>query len=485
MAYKSFLRGQRANKKRRIDAVSSNDCKEGTCTRKRKKRKRKRKPIINLAEWACIDKDAMQGILSHLNLRDKVVCVSMVCKGWNECKDIPCLFCDLSDDSGPDEADQMGELIEWVPYPASVTSIRIVISKRCEIRSVGRVLGTLAFRKFHSYSDCYVRNVDVLKSKKFLSDMSRLVLVGPKFGSLPFFFANNYGVGPALTSLKVDDIEGKQSTYTRDVFMKLLRNCSNLQVLELPASIACSDTAFQHGLIGTLAAIGPNIETRLRIFDLTMTTYGTSDRPPVHAQWIDMASIGRYCPELEVLKLPTVADKDMAAVLPASIQNAAMIPLPKLKTFSVGRILPPSPYPVAGPVYASTDTVSRVLSWLLAGMPAIEEFSFGHGRYASLSTDTSSPPALPGIGSGLTECPRTLRRLRFSHLDIAPMSLLTSGINPGTIESITLECCGEYALGALNLYVPHADRKPWTMPFSLGMGHNDVAYLVRNGTHSE
>ena len=242
------------------------------------------------------------------------------------------------------------------------------------------------------------------------------------------------------------------------------------------------------GLTVTLEAIGPNIETRLRILDLTMTTSGTSDRPPVHAQWTDMANIGKYCPELEVLKLPVVADKDMAAVLPASIQNAAMIPLPKLKVFSVGRILPPSPYPVvAGPTYASTDTVSRVLSWLLAGMPAIEEFSFGHGRYASLGTDTSSPPALPGIGNGLTECPRTLRRLRFSHLDIEPMSLLSSGINPGTIESITLECCGEHALGALNNYLLHADRKssPTGMPFSVGMSDEGVAYLVRDGTHSE
>jgi len=67
------------------------------------------------------------------------------------------------------------------------------------------------------------------------------------------------------------------------------------------------------------------------------------------------------------------------------------------------------------------------------------------------------------------------------------MSLLTSGINPGTIESITLECCGEHALGALNLYLPHADGKPWNTHFSVGMGgnsRNSVAYLVRDGVHS-
>ena len=73
--------------------------------------------------------------------------------------------------------------------------------------------------------------------------MTRLVLVGPNI--LPGFFycANNYGVGPALTSLKVEDVNEAEysSPYAKKDLLDWLNNCSNLQVLELPAFLACSE----------------------------------------------------------------------------------------------------------------------------------------------------------------------------------------------------------------------------------------------------
>ena len=87
--------------------------------------------VINTEGWAGIPSDVMRDVLGRLNLRDKVVCVSKVCRAWNAFKTTPGLFVDLSDGSGPSSIKTLNKLVDWHPDLTAVTGLRIATTAGC------------------------------------------------------------------------------------------------------------------------------------------------------------------------------------------------------------------------------------------------------------------------------------------------------------------------------------------------------------------
>ena len=186
--------------------------------------------------------------------------------------------------------------------------------------------------------------------------------------------------------------------------------------------------------------------------------------------WEDVAVIGKYCPKLEILKLPIITDSDdddEYGDFPSMIER-----LTALRTFSVGSVISAN----ANVAWADTGSFNWVLMWLLSAMPIVEDFSFGHGESAKFDREL-----LPGIGrDGISNFPSSLRRLYLRDLNIESSALASSNINIDNIHSITLENCGKNQVDALkNFCGRYHDRADGatSMP-SLGVS-GDSAFMVR------
>ena len=204
----------------------------------------------------------------------------------------------------------------------------------------------------------------------------------------------------------------------------------------------------------------------------TLTFAYSQQEENIH--WSDFSSIGRYCPELEVLKIPKLTStiEDPWSQGPLAIQNGAMSPMPNLHTCVIDRVISRAAAG-GGDIAISTRTVSTMLAWLLQGMPAIESLTFGHGERDSMQSGD-----LPGIGNGLKTCLNSLRELRLCQLNIEPTALSTSGIDLETIESITLVDCGDSQVDALKQFCHRYQGRPTTAFPSLGISGNAV-YMAR------
>jgi len=348
-------------------------------------------------------------ILHHLNLREKVIYVSKVCKAWKELKDkcSPGLFVDLSDKSGPKRADDMrGFVRRWVPKEdvRVATSIRLVSTENCKSSDVVLSVYFLSVIKKPPVFDTDSDDEDTLQAEKekkstSLSDIKKLCLVGPKIKEESISNIGMYGVGPALKVFGIDNIAHRNVPSIRGYLhcRYLLPQFNSLEVLEMPSSLVS-----EKGLIETLSSIGPSKTnaTELRVLDLTKSTTGVpigEEEENIH--WEDVAGIGHYCPKLEKLKLPMVigAQQDYQRQLPAAVEDDAMVPLPNLRTCAIDRIIPRAAW--SGDIVISTHTVSTLLAWLLQGMPAIESLTFGLGEGDSVQSED-----LPGIGNGRQIC---------------------------------------------------------------------------------
>ena len=89
--------------------------------------------------------------------------------------------------------------------------------------------------------------------------------------------------------------------------------------------------------------------------------------------------------------------------------------------------------------------MNRILSWLLAGMPAVEKFSFGHGK-ASMTRKHEklySYPSLPGIvhDDGQVMWPHTLKHLSLSCFSLGTETF-TANTELPSLETLQLTECG-------------------------------------------
>ena len=194
--------------------------------------------------------------------------------------------------------------------------------------------------------------------------------------------------------------------------------------------------------------------------------------------WPDVSNIGRYCPHLKVLKLPTVVDCVLEnRSLPDAVREKEMSILPHLRIFSLERLVPyGDEYWLSHSFYYSTENISRLFSWLLGGMPVLEDLTIGHG----LCSDAETSLRLPDIGQGLSECPPTLRKLHLKDFNLKPTSLLSPGIDSDLIESITLENCGDSQTDALRSFcLRYQGDEGAQKDISIGVGEDGTSYFVR------
>jgi hypothetical protein len=124
-----------------------------------------------------------------------------------------------------------------------------------------------------------------------------------------------------------------------------------------------------------------------------------------------------------------------------------MTTLPRLKFFSLDRIVKQHSWYTANPECASSDTVAHILSWLFDAMPGIEAFSFGHGEMDMTKKERSlyAVPTLPGVGN--PSWPRTLRRLHLQYLNLEPNALAAADLP--ALEKATLDFCGPSMIAAI------------------------------------
>ena len=212
--------------------------------------------------------------------------------------------------------------------------------------------------------------------------------------------------------------------------LDLLRTCSRLQELAMPQTVVVENSTLRAHL-AALSAARSGATTLLRVLDMSGSTWGAG-----RMRFSEIADIGKCAPELEVLKLematglPTVSADDQAVGVPTAVAECEasflaflrepMKELPRLRDFDLGSVVERCVFGAA-PRNATTATVNRILSWLLAGMPKVESFAFGHGESRMSSKDAKiyKTPSLPGIGGDNATAlhwPATLKDLRLDTL---------------------------------------------------------------------
>ena len=452
--------------------------------------------VINTEGWAGIPSDVMRDVLGRLNLRDKVVCVSKVCRAWNAFKTTPGLFADLTDESGPSSISAFHQLVEWIPNVKSVTGFRIATTKGCDDMAV--IFSLSKFRRAHRTSDTRrARNLfnfgegasslrEVAKqSSEALSNIEQFVLFGPAINIMLLSTAESCGLGSALETLRIDLVSEQNLSLTapKDVGLVLSRS-KRLQVLEMPAFLLPAEDGCNLSRILSDMVPQGGSETALRILDLTKSSSDSS--PPKWSRqsvtWPAVSDIGRYCPHLEVLKLPSVVEEDIYSTraIPEVVQGGPMACLSRLRVFFLGRIVSCmcSDEASIAPRYYRTNEISAIFSWLLRGMPVLEELSLSHGQYSNFYHNF----VLPDIGQGLSECPPTLRKLHLKDFNLEATSLLSPGIDSDSIESITLENCGGSQTDALRSFCLRYQGEMGTQKTtSVEVGDDGTSYFVRGG----
>jgi len=235
-----------------------------------------------------MDENLMRDVLSLLNLKEKVICVSKVCKAWNELKGkVPGIFVDLSCSSGPRTAGQTSKFLNWIPKAdaAALTGVRIATDKKDEAWAALVVMHNLAELKQPRLkelkSSTYDSDDDDEETQRekeayrkikatSLSDIQKFCIDG-KMKYDEFLMLQRYGVGPCLTHFSVDGITFSTARSLADSLdlQELLHECTMLQVLEMPSSLVSSE-----GLFHTLFRFNVPSQTRadLRVLDLTKIT---------------------------------------------------------------------------------------------------------------------------------------------------------------------------------------------------------------------
>ena len=170
--------------------------------------------------------------------------------------------------------------------------------------------------------------------------------------------------------------------------------------------------------------------------------------------WSDVRDLGEYCPNLEVLKLPAVLYRfGDITTLPWDANFSDMNLLPRLRECVIHRIVPFSWTP---PIIFYSSDIEYVIGWLFRGMPALETFTFGHGRM----WDQSDPEChmlesqLPETPAELENCPSSLRNLHLKDFRVTKKSSMSLYFYTDQLETITLTGCAGDPLGVLECILP-------------------------------
>ena len=151
-------------------------------------------------------------------------------------------------------------------------------------------------------------------------------------------------------------------------------------------------------------------------------------------KWSDVRQLGRYCPQLEVLKLRgIIVGDDISAQDPEESSKEVSV-LPRLRVCVIER---------QEDMAYNLGLAQFIIVRLLHGMPSIEEFSIGYGA-------SSNDEPKPHFHNAFQTPMPFLRKLRLEGFSLSNASL--SGIDPDQIESIILKNCCNHARSALEAF---------------------------------
>lgn len=167
--------------------------------------------------------------------------------------------------------------------------------------------------------------------------------------------------------------------------------------------------------------------------------------------WSDIRDLGKYCPNLEVLNLPAVLLHNTA---PWRDDCGHMHALPRLRECVIHRIVPLLRTP---PIIFSSSDIEHVIGWLFRGMPALETFTFGHGRCWGIvpsQTLETLERQLPETPAELENCPSSLRNLHLKDFRVSKKSSMLFYFYTDQLETITLTGCAGDPSGSLESILP-------------------------------
>ena len=224
-------------------------------------------------------------------------------------------------------------------------------------------------------------------------------------------------VGPQLNTLVLTQ---EVKSQLADVIWRLLKLCPNLTNLTMPGNVV-------NGAVSTLRHLGSLSEARgwnstmLQVLDL-QSGYG-SNMDLEH-----ITSLSRICPELEVLKLSKLSglptkmypakynrDPIIFDTLPEYFLSQPLQVLPRLKTFHVRKVI--EDYRLR---YFNSDSVQRLLPWLFAGMPVLEDLYLGVCPMYMTKKEKKIYrfPQAPSLGRALSTLPPTIQQLTLKSINI-------------------------------------------------------------------
>jgi len=347
------------------------------------------------------------------------------------------VLCDAGDYTKTENmtAAQVLALLEWVPDLSAVTALRISTRDSCNPNTCKAIIKKLLAAK--------------KKAKKSM-DLEKLVLQGPKIYASVLAEAVKGSIGPALTSLALLETKHtKQTKLAEGGVVDLLRTCRNLQELVMPQALVVEHSTIRAHL-SALSEARSGATTLLRVLD--MNHRGSSTWGADRLRFSEVADIGKFAPELEVLNLAMATGIPASSATesiptPATFLSKPMTELPRLKEFGVEAIVKRHIWQAA-PRYATTSTVNRFLSWLLAGMPQVESFNFGHGEtnMSQKEQKVYKFPTLPGIGGGDDDMslfwPSTLKKLSLDALLLEKDAF--KSVHMPALETFLLKGCGPH-----------------------------------------
>lgn len=165
--------------------------------------------------------------------------------------------------------------------------------------------------------------------------------------------------------------------------------------------------------------------------------------------WSDIRDLGKYCPNLEVLKLPAVLHRiNDITTLPWDANFSDMTLLPRLRECVIHRVVP---FSWAPPIIFYSSDIEHVIGWLFRGMPALETFTFGHGRMWDRSKAGCQiwEAQLPETPVELKNCPSSLHKLHLKDFLVFKKSSISLFSFTEQLQTITLTGCAGDPLGVL------------------------------------
>lgn len=244
------------------------------------------------------------------------------------------------------------------------------------------------------------------------------------------------------------------SVASRSAVPTLLAACPSLEELVIPANVLQERSLAAH--VAALSEARGGAPSVLKVIDLTSDGFDYDGRKAV--SWQIISKLGAHAPFLEVLKVMEISsdtpfqsdpssDRFVEATPPLSDFLAEpFVALPNLRVFKLGRIIPSWEFQYElAPRYVPTPYMTRIISRLMEAAPALESFTFGHGKHGRVSQKKLKSgrlvvPPLPTFEATMVNLPRSLTSLALNQVLVDPSEF--RGLEVRGFDKIQFRDCG-------------------------------------------